>query len=367
MGKLKGTACWYPFWNGRSYCYDFYVEGQRYRRSTGVRDFEAAEIAEDVAKGVHDAAWERALSPSPTLREAADLYLAEFDKFRSDIERLVAYFGPFKPIEDIDAFAFKRCKVDLKKPSWKSDDTARKHVTTPLRAVLRNALGLRYETRVDNPRDRVLTPEEAERLIEAAMNPPETIRDPHLRLLKIIAFLLGTGATPGEMFCVRAEDVIRATREIRIRGKARGARKTPYRARMVRPPERAWELMGDLPSEGRVFLSTTGKEIVPDGERGSTVIRQFQKVCVAAGLNRETEVDDADADADADADDGYEKLVLYSLRHTWATWFSAQVGDQDCLIDRGGWAKADTARRYRKLAPSDLGERLLAHGWDFRT
>jgi hypothetical protein len=36
-------------------------------------------------------------------------------------------------------------------------------------------------------------------------------------------------------------------------------------------------------------------------------------------------------------------------------------------MDLGGWDKADTANRYRKIAPDDLGARLLAHGWDFRT
>lgn len=175
----------------------------------------------------------------------------------------------------------------------------------------------------------------------------------------MVAFLIGSGATPGEMFCVRAEDVNRATGEVWIRGEDPGAGKTRYRPRMVRLPARAWSLIGDLPSEGRVFLSTTGKDIVPDGERGSIVIRQFHKLCVAAGLNRDK--------ADEDGEDGYEKLVLYSLRHSSATWFSAQVGDHDLLIDRGGWADAAMARRYRKRPAADLAHRLRAHGWDFRT
>jgi len=177
------------------------------------------------------------------------------------------------------------------------------------------------------------------------------VRDRHLRLLKIVAFLIGCGATPGEMFCVRAEDVNRATGEVRIRGRERGAGKTEYRPRMVRLPARAWTLIGDLPSEGRIFRTTTGLEVVPDGERGSKVVQQFHKLCEAAGLSN--------------AEDD-ERLVFYSLRHSWATFFSAQVGDLNMLIDKGGWAKADTARRYRKQAPADLGERLLAHGWDFR-
>jgi IS5 family transposase len=44
--------------------------------------------------------------------------------------------------------------------------------------------------------------------------------------------------------------------------------------------------------------------------------------------------------------------------------------DEDGFIHRQtvtpGNAHDSTANRYRKIAPSDLGIRLLAHGWDFR-
>jgi len=359
MGKIEGTACWYPFWDSRSYCYDFYVEGQRYRRSTGVCDFEAVEIAIEVAKGVYDAAWERALSPFPTFAEAAALYLEEHGKNRKYVKRLINYFGPVIGVDEIDPFTRKQCKVDLRKPGW-TDGTARRQIVVPLMAVINNAFGLRPERIEDHVRTRILTPEEFERLVWVAQDPPKSVRDPHQRLLKMIAFLIGSGATPGEMFCVRAKDINRATGEVRIRGEERGAGKTKYRPRLVRLPKRAWDLIGELPSEGRVFLSTTGKEIVPDGERGSTVVRQFHKLCVAAGINLEKEAEEARKD------DGYEKIVFYSLRHASTSWFSSQVGDHDLLIDRGGWANADMARRYRKRPAADLADRLLAHGWDFR-
>jgi integrase len=61
-----------------------------------------------------------------------------------------------------------------------------------------------------------------------------------------------------------------------------------------------------------------------------------------------------------------EDIVPYTLRHTWATWFYARTKDFGRLLDLGGWNKADTANRYRKAAPADLGNRLLEHGWDFR-
>ncbi|MEH6832045.1 MAG: tyrosine-type recombinase/integrase [Sulfitobacter sp.] len=351
-GQFKiAPPCWYPFWKESSWCYDFYVERCRFRRSTGVCDPSKIEIAKLVAEGVHDAAWERALSPCPTFREAAALYVVEIGKHENELEPIVAYFGPNVRIDEIDAFMIKQCKVSLSKADWKAG-TMRRQVSVPLKAVVNNALGLRPERHEDNVRKRILSPEEAERLINTARNPPKNIRDPHYRLLKMIAFLLGSGATPGEMFCVRAKDINRPTGEVYIRGEEVGAGKTAYRARMLQLPERSWDLMGDLPSTGRIFLSTTGKEVVPDGRRGSTVIRQFHKLCEAADLPQE--------------DANNEKLVFYSFRHTWATWFSAQVGDQDRLIDRGGWSDAEMARRYRKYPTADLADRLSTHGWEFK-
>lgn len=61
-----------------------------------------------------------------------------------------------------------------------------------------------------------------------------------------------------------------------------------------------------------------------------------------------------------------DNVTPHVLRHTWATWFYAQTRDFGTLMDQGGWSKADMANRYRKLAPDDLSERLLKHGWDFR-
>lgn len=350
----RPLPCWYPFWKNDSWQYDFRVEGQRFRRSSGVRDPEAIEIAMAVAKGVHDAAWERALSPYPTFAEAAELYLADIGKNRDYVVRLVHYFGQDMRIDEIDNFAMKQCKVALTKKNWTTTETAHRQVTSPLKAILNYSFGSRPEEHEDSRRTRILTPEEMERLIAVATEPPYNVRDPDLRLLKMVAFLIGSGATPGEMFCVRASDINRATGEVWIRGEEAGAGKTPYRSRAAVLPDRAWQLIGDLPTTGRVFRSTTGKEVMPDGHRGSTSIRQFHKLCEASNLPT--------------GKDGVEEpIVFYTLRHTWATWFSAQNGDQDLLLDRGGWAKADTARHYRKQTPRDLSDRLLAHGWDFRT
>jgi hypothetical protein len=44
-------------------------------------------------------------------------------------------------------------------------------------------------------------------------------------------------------------------------------------------------LIGKPPEEGCVLLTSSGKQVVPDSKRGSAVIRQFHKLCDAAGLS----------------------------------------------------------------------------------
>ena len=348
--KTKGEPCWYPFWDGRSYCYDFYVEGQRCRRSTGVRDFAAVEIAIEVAKGVHDAAWARALSPYPSFQDAGRLYVERFGKHAKEVKELTDYFGPFIGVDEITSFMLDQALVDLKRSTWTTDNTTRRHVLTPANAVINFALGQRPRQWEPSRRERWLTLEEAESLIRVAQQPETAgLRDPERRLLKLIAFELGTGAAPGETHVIRAEDCNWSTRQVLVRGVQKGARKTKYRRRWVRVPDRSLELMDPLPDKGLIFLTPTGRPIITNGEHGTHLIEQFHKLCDAAGLRASEEV------------------VFYTLRHTWATWFSSQVDNHARLIDRGGWSNSDMAMHYRKEAPDDLGEQLLAHGWDLRS
>ena len=75
--------------------------------------------------------------------------------------------------------------------------------------------------------------------------------------------------------------------------------------------------------------------------------RNFRKLCLAAKLGSD--------------------VTCYTLRHSFATWHYAQSKDILKLMSTGGWAKVDMVRRYTKDAPDDLPDRLLAHGWDFRS
>jgi integrase len=248
-------------------------------------------------------------------------------------------------IEDINEARIVEAEVALL-PNCAAD-TRRRQVRVPISAVVRWQQGKRRRPSTDRRRTRWLTPEEAARLIDAAAQlvlPRHPA--PERYTLQKIAFLLGTGCRPSECFAAEVKDWNPATRQWWIPAVEEGAGKTEGAARWVRLPQKAVDLIGDMPDVGRAFRTAYGKPIIVEKGRGGQMQTSFNRARDLAGLG--------------------DDVTPYVLRHTWATWFYAQTRDFGTLMDLGGWDKADTANRYRKLAPDDLSERLFAHGWDFR-
>lgn len=340
---------WEPIWEeGVGWRVDFRVEGQRIRRRLGLRDKGHKALARRKAEQLWRDAWHRHLAAGPVaggtpFYRAAEAYVTEGGEARF-LPRIVAWFGPDAMVEDIDETMIAACAAALY--PGRSPDTHRRQVRVPIRAVLRLAAGERRRRSTDTKLKRWLTPEEAERLIAAAARltlPNHSRPEPYT--LQKIAFLLGSGCRTGECFAVEAKHWNAATRQCLIEGVETGAGKTAASARWVRLPARAVELMGDLPECGRLFRTPYGQPIELRRNGGGQMQAAFNRARDAAGLGPE--------------------VTPRTLRHTWATWYYAQTRDFAGLMDLGGWDKADTAMRYRKAAPDDLPDRLLAHGWEF--
>ncbi|WP_165899322.1 tyrosine-type recombinase/integrase [Rhodovulum steppense] len=303
-------------------------------------------LAEEAARLLFATKMHDFMNPrcDPTFAEAAGLYMKVTKQTRF-LAKLILYFGPETRLSEIDDLAICRAAAALLPGA--AESTSHRQIYTPITAIRNFNAGKRRVPHQDGKRTRWLTPEEAERLIAVASDPSRAgIHDPDRQLLKLIVFLLATGVRPGEAFVIDVGDFNWGTRECLIRADQVGAGKTWSSRRWVQFPERAVELIGALPESGRAFLKPNGQPYVLREYGGGQIAKHFARICAAAGLGPE--------------------VTPYTLRHTWATWFSAQVGDHDRLLDRGGWAKSDTARRYRKRAPGDLAQRLLDHGWDFR-
>lgn len=342
---------WTPKWKKNDYECDFYVRGRRIRKRLGIRDMNKFELACQLAEMEFDKAWEKVLNPVPTFAEAANLYMRHTGN-RRYLKRIIRYFGVHTRIDEIDHPRILRAGSDIAELRFKESgrrwvpSTIQCQVTVPIYAVINFITGNRRERRKKNVRSRYLSPAQLEALIQAAMAPETAhVYDKDHRLLKIIVFIVATGCGPGETFAVKVEHFNWSTNEVWIPAVEDGAGKTLSRARWVYLPDRALELIGELPKTGHAFLSSRGKPFKLRDHGGGQIAKQFRKLCDAAGLPKD--------------------VVCYTLRHTWATYHSAQVGNHDLLLDRGGWAKADTARDYRKAYPADLAEQLYAYGWDF--
>lgn len=337
---------WEPYWSEKSgaWVIDFRVNGHRIRRRLPIHEKGLVDVAKASAKNIYAEAWRsQSMEPGPkkrpTFAEAAGLYIDAGGEARF-LQRIVNYFGRKHLCDEIDELVIARAARTLY-PNAKPE-TVRRQLRVPIKAVLNFAAGNRREKLPDTRRMRWLSPEEAERLLVAAANPAAAnLRDPNLETLRKIAFMLGTGAGPGETMGLDAKDWNPTTREWWLPGT-----KTVYRARFVRLPLRSVDLISPIPEEGPAFPAPNGEPYVFRKNRGGQMAVAFRKVREAAGLGPE--------------------VVPYSCRHTWATWYQAQTKDWATLLDQGGWNRADTANRYRKIAPADLGHRLLAHGWDFR-
>jgi integrase len=300
--------------------------------------------AERLAQEIYKDAWREELQPTSKTRKisfakAAEIYESQGGEARF-LPKLIRYFGHDTFIEDIDEVMIATAASVLHPGS--KPDTRRRQVRVPVRAIQNFVQGKRRQKSTDIRRMRWLSPEEAERLLEAASDPSAIgLRDPNFETLRKIGFMLGTGAGPGETMALDATGWNPSTRQWWLAGT-----KTVYRPRFVVLPKRTVDLIGGVPKAGTAFPTPNGQPYKIQPNRGAQMAVAFGKVRDGAGLGTD--------------------VVPYTLRHTWATRFYAQTKDWAALLDQGGWGRSDTANRYRKVAPADLANRLLAHGWDFR-
>lgn len=313
------------------------VAGSHVYESTGTRDARLAEALR--IRRERELLERHALGAAAvlTFAEAALTYMDAGGEARY-LGPLIAYFGPDKRLAEIDNAAANAAAAALYPEARPA--TINRQVITPISAVFNMAAAndlvppRRFRRRPDDqPRMRWLTPEEAEALIKAA--------DPHL--LRPIGLMLGGGCRTAEALTIEASLFYPKTGEAYLPDTKNG------HPRMIQIPARARELVLrlPLPTEGAICRTPKGAAYVVTGEAGGQLKGAFDKAVTAAGLEG--------------------KVTPHTLRHTWATWYYAQTADFGRLLDLGGWRKADMANRYRKVAPADLGDRLLAHGWDFRS
>lgn len=272
-----------------------------------------------------------------TFAEAALNYMDSGGEARF-LTPILNFFGSQTRLKDINNSAINKAAEKLY-PGC-APATINRNLITPISAII--ALAVEDELchpvklrrrRVTAKKTRWLTPEEFERF-DAELGS-------HLK--PIINFMIGTGSRARETLSLQASTLYLSTGQALLEDTKNG---TP---RMVRIPPRTAQVMqaAHIPDAGAVFRTHKGAPYVIRDNTGGQIKNAFNKARDRAGLGRD--------------------VTPHTLRHTWATWFYAQTRDFGELLDLGGWSKADVANIYRKIAPDDLAQRLIAHGWDFRT
>lgn len=212
--------------------------------------------------------------------------------------------------------------------------TRHRQAVTPTRAVIghHERGGLRKGVQ-DNARVRWLTPEEAETLIEAACP----------RARRLILTLLATGMRTSDVVRLQVSNINVPTAQVWIANpKNEDPRWAPIERSRGLPA-----LLDGMAPQGPAFLTPKGQGYkIRKNNSGGQFASIFNKAREAAGLG--------------------DDVTPHVLRHTWATWYYAASGHNlVALMQAGGWKKTDMAMRYTKLAPADLADRLLAHGWGY--
>jgi integrase len=270
---------------------------------------------------------------SLTFAEAALSYMQSGGEGRY-LARILEHFGPDLLADQIGNSEVNRAARALYPTA--QDSTINRQLITPIRAVQRHAAGGIRSRKISDARVRWLTVAEAAALVAAAVP----------RVRPLLLFMLGTGARPGEALALQRKDLHLSTGQAFFaHDQGRQSKGGAPRMVVLPPPTLAALRAADLPDMGAVFRTPKGRPYVIRAHGGGQIQSAFGTARDLAGLGGD--------------------VVPYTLRHTWATWHSAALGDFGALMDQGGWSKPDMAQRYRKIAPASLPGDLERAGWIF--
>lgn len=302
------------------------IRGVRVEESTGVGD---RKVAEEIRAKRESALLEEAVygrRATATFAEAALSYL-EAGGAKRFLEPVIRHFG-VTPLGKIDQDAIDKGSRKLYPKA--SDATRVRQFYTPTSAVLAHGAKRGWcapliieRPKVSLPPFRWLTPDKAERLIEASSD--------HLRPL--VTFLLYTGARTGEALwldwanvdLIRGHVIFPMTKN----GDSRGV---PLHPRLVASLANLRHREGEVfrRPDGLPYERTKGGD---DTSGGTRIKKAFDGACRRAGI----------------AD-----FTPHGCRHTWATWHYAANRDLTALQKLGGWKSVAMVFRYAHVNVGEL-------------
>lgn len=306
------------------------IGGCRFEESTGTGEKRTAEEIRAKREAEIHKGQIYGRDATATFAEAALNYL-ENGGSRKFIEPVIKHFGT-KPLAKIDYAAIEA--GSLKVYPNVAPSTRNRQFFTPTIAILNHGamIGLCARPVVKRPRSpegriRWVTPEEADRLIEAAAD--------HMKPL--ITFLLYTGARCGEALWLDWRDVNLAKAHVTFcdtkNGEARGV---PLHSRVIAA------LANIEHRSGEVFRRPDGKpysrpRTSDDTSAGSRIKTAFKAACRRAGIAN---------------------FHPHDCRHSFATWHYQANRDLGALMKIGGWKSVKMVMRYAHTNVEELSHTI---------
>ena len=172
----------------------------------------------------------------------------------------------------------------------------------------------------------VMTTEQANALLDGVaadkLERPYPARD-----LAILEFLYGCGLRVSELVGLNLDDVDRAERWLRVRGKGRKERQVPFGGKAADALERYLQVRGS--TEPAVFLNHRGGRLTDRGVRG--IIKLYAKLL---------------------GDDW--SIHPHSFRHAFATHLLSDGADLRSIQELLGHAQLSTTQKYTQVSLTDL-------------
>ena len=172
----------------------------------------------------------------------------------------------------------------------------------------------------------VMTTEQANALLDGVaagkLERPHPARD-----LAILELLYGCGLRVSELVGLNLDDIDRAERWLRVRGKGRKERQVPFGGKAAEALERYLE---DRPSrEPALFLNHRGARLTDRGVRG--IIKLYATLIA-----------------------GDSSLHPHSFRHAFATHLLSDGADLRSIQELLGHARLSTTQKYTQVSLTDL-------------
>jgi integrase/recombinase XerC len=174
----------------------------------------------------------------------------------------------------------------------------------------------------------VMTAEQANGLIDAVA--ADKFERPHpARDRAIFEFLYGCGVRVSELVGLNLEDVDRAERWIRVRGKGKKERQVPFTSQAAVALDRYLPERAGAPTERAIFLNHRGGRLTARGAGG---IVKLYGILV----------------------NGDSSIHPHSFRHAYATHLLADGADLRAIQELLGHARLSTTQKYTQVSLTDL-------------